>query len=170
MPKLFCVYMLASKPNGTLYIGVTSNLVARRWQHPHHVMPGFTARYDVTRLVWYEVHETAESAITREKQLKSWRRAWKVQLLSEANPDWTDLAPRVLAEWAGGTVGRWRTPGTRRDRCRWTPTFPGSSPGTRMTAVLKALPRAIPGVIPANAGIHLACLARREDGFPRARE
>jgi putative endonuclease len=104
MVKTFVVYMLASKPNGTLYIGVTSNLVARLWQHRHHVAPGFTERYDVIRLVWCEVHAGAESAIRREKQLKKWRRAWKVQLLSEANPDWTDLAPQILAEWGGGTV------------------------------------------------------------------
>ena len=101
--KTFCVYMLASKPNGTLYIGVTSNLVARLWQHRHHAMPGFTDRYEVTRLVWYEVHGSAETAIKREKQLKKWRRAWKVHLLSQANPDWTDLAPRLFAEWGGGT-------------------------------------------------------------------
>jgi putative endonuclease len=102
MRKTFCVYMLASKPNGTLYIGVTSNLPARLWQHRNHVMSGFTSRYDVTRLVWYEVHESAEAAIGREKQLKEWRRAWKVRLLSATNPDWADLAPRVLAEWGGG--------------------------------------------------------------------
>ena len=104
MPKLFCVYMLASKPNGTLYIGLTSNLVARLWQHRNHVVSGFTDRYNVTRLVWYETCASAQAAIAREKQLTSWRRAWKVQLLSETNPDWTDLAPRILAEWGGGTV------------------------------------------------------------------
>jgi putative endonuclease len=102
MRKIFCVYMLASKPNGTLYIGVTSNLPARLWQHRNHALPGFTSRYKVTQLVWYEVHESAEAAIGREKQLKEWRRAWKVRLLSEVNPDWSDLAPQVLAEWGGG--------------------------------------------------------------------
>jgi putative endonuclease len=104
MPKTFCVYMLASKPNGTLYVGVTSNLVARLWQHRSHVVKGFSDRYEVTRLVWYEVHDSAEFAIAREKQLKKWRRAWKVQLLSEANPDWDDLAPKVFAEWGGGEL------------------------------------------------------------------
>ena len=99
--KVFCVYMLASQPNGTLYVGVTSNLPARLWQHRHHVFPGFTDRYDVTRLVWFEAHGSAESAILREKQIKEWRRAWKVRLLSESNPQWEDLATRVLAEWGG---------------------------------------------------------------------
>ncbi len=99
--QIFVVYILASKPNVTLYIGMTSDLVSRLWQHRNHVVDGFTDRYGVTRLVWYEVHETAESAIAREKQLKKWRRAWKVQLLSETNPAWDDLAPTVLAEWGG---------------------------------------------------------------------
>ena len=102
MRKTFCVYMLASKPNGTLYIGVTSDLPVRLWQHRNHVMPGFTSRHEVTRLVWYEVHESAEAAIRREKQLKEWRRAWKVRLLSEGNPDWDDLGPGILAAWGGG--------------------------------------------------------------------
>jgi putative endonuclease len=115
MPKLFCVYMLASKPNGTLYIGVTSNLPARLWQHRSHIAAGFTDDYDVTRLVWYETCESAEGAITREKQLKKWRRAWKVRLFSETNPDWSDLAPQVLAEWGGGAVAGWEEEGTKQD-------------------------------------------------------
>jgi len=104
MSKTFVVYMLASKPNGSLYVGVTSNLPARLWHHRHHVIPGFTDRYDITRLVWYEVHASAEAAILREKRLKDWRRGWKVRLLSKANPGWNDLAPQILAEWGGGTV------------------------------------------------------------------
>ncbi|WJI16311.1 GIY-YIG nuclease family protein [Pseudoxanthomonas winnipegensis] len=86
-----CVYMLASDRNGTLYVGVTSNLPARIWQHREHVVEGFTDRYAVVRLVWYELHETMESAILREKRLKKWRRAWKVDLIEQGNAYWRDL-------------------------------------------------------------------------------
>ena len=76
--KAPCVYILANRPNGTLYIGVTSNLVQRVWQHKNDLVEGFTKRYGVHRLVWYEAHENMESAITREKMLKRWKRAWKI--------------------------------------------------------------------------------------------
>ena len=89
--KTPCVYMLASKPQGTLYVGVTSDLVQRVWQHKSDLVEGFTRRYGVHRLVWYEVHETMESAIVREKALKKWNRAWKVRLIEEGNPAWSDL-------------------------------------------------------------------------------
>ena len=89
--KAPCVYILANKPNGTLYIGVTSNLVQRVWQHKNDLVEGFTKRYGVHRLVWYEAHESMESAITREKMLKRWKRAWKIRLIQEANPKWSDL-------------------------------------------------------------------------------
>ena len=89
------VYVLASKPNGTLYIGVTSNLVQRVWQHKNDLVEGFSKRYGVHRLVWYEVHEYMESAIVREKALKKWRRAWKVALIEEGNPNWLDLYDEV---------------------------------------------------------------------------
>jgi putative endonuclease len=92
MPKQPAVYILASDRNGTLYIGVTSDLVARTHQHRAGEIDGFTRRYGVSRLVWFEVHETMESAILREKQLKNWRRAWKVELIEKANPLWRDLA------------------------------------------------------------------------------
>ena len=85
------VYILASARNGTLYIGVTSNIVKRVWEHRNHVVHGFTARYNVTSLVYYELHETMESAFAREKQLKKWNRAWKVQLILKTNPEWKDL-------------------------------------------------------------------------------
>ena len=85
------VYLLATGKRGTLYIGVTSNLVARTWQHREHVVEGFTKRYDVTMLVWYELHGTMESAILREKQLKKWNREWKLRLVQESNPEWRDL-------------------------------------------------------------------------------
>ena len=86
-----CVYILASKQNGTLYIGVTSNLLQRVWQHKNDSEEGFTKRYDVQTLVWYESHETMESAITREKRLKNWPRAGKLELIEEGNPTWRDL-------------------------------------------------------------------------------
>ena len=85
------VYLLASARNGTLYIGVTSDLVVRTWQHRNHVVEGFTKRHGVGMLVWFEQHETMEAAITREKQLKKWNRAWKVRLIQERNPYWNDL-------------------------------------------------------------------------------
>ena len=89
--KIPCVYILASKPNGTLYIGVTSNLVQRIWQHKNVFVEGFTKRYRVHRLTWYEVHESMESAILREKAIKKWNRAWKVELIEKNNPTWRDL-------------------------------------------------------------------------------
>ena len=88
-----CVYILASKRNGTLYTGVTSNLLQRVWQHRNAFAAGFTRQYGVHRLVWYEMHSTMESAITREKQLKGWHRRWKVRLIEEMNRDWADLYP-----------------------------------------------------------------------------
>ena len=96
MDKLPCVYLLASERNGTLYVGVTSNLIKRVWEHKNHVVEGFTKRYGVDRLVWYEVHETMESAIGREKAIKEWKRAWKLRLIEECNPDWEDLYDSLL--------------------------------------------------------------------------
>ncbi|MFU8833622.1 MAG: GIY-YIG nuclease family protein [Wenzhouxiangella sp.] len=94
--KLPCVYILASKRNGTLYVGVTSNLVKRVWEHKNNLVEGFTQKYDVHQLVWYEVHEEMESAIAREKQLKGWRRAWKISLIEQENPEWIDLYDSIL--------------------------------------------------------------------------
>jgi putative endonuclease len=91
MDKQFYVYLLASKRNGTLYIGITSDLVQRIWEHKNKVVEGFSKRYDVDKLVYYEIHEDAEAAIVREKQLKKWRRAWKLRLIEEKNPGWQDL-------------------------------------------------------------------------------
>jgi putative endonuclease len=85
------VYMLASKRNGTLYIGVTSNLPERVWQHRNKLIPGFTADYNVTMLVWYSFFERIEDAIVEEKRLKKWRRAWKIALIEKDNPQWRDL-------------------------------------------------------------------------------
>jgi len=89
--KQFFVYIMASRRNGTLYIGVTSNLVQRVWNHKQGLAEGFTSKYSVKMLVYFEPHETAESAITREKQLKKWERAWKMRLIEESNPEWRDL-------------------------------------------------------------------------------
>ncbi len=89
------VYILASQWRGTLYIGVTSNLQQRIWQHRNDVMGGFTRDYRVHTLVWYEVHDTMESAIVREKAMKAWQRLWKLWLIETPNPDWLDLYPEL---------------------------------------------------------------------------
>jgi putative endonuclease len=89
------VYILASKRNGTLYIGVTSALWTRVANHRAKVFDGFTAKYDVTMLVWYEHHHTMEDAIRREKQLKEWRRTWKLDLIEKMNPGWRDLHDEI---------------------------------------------------------------------------
>jgi putative endonuclease len=89
--RLYCVYILASKIGGTLYTGVTSNLVGRIYQHKNNVIAGFTKRYGVHRLVYFEVHQDVREAIRREKRIKKWNRAWKVRLIEESNPDWNDL-------------------------------------------------------------------------------
>ena len=95
--KYFYVYIMASGKRGTLYTGVTSNLVYRIQQHREHLLPdSFTARYNVDRLVWYELQNDAESAIRREKQIKEWRRAWKVEMVQETNPTWRDLFPDIV--------------------------------------------------------------------------
>jgi len=96
MKKAFCVDILCSKRNGTLYIGVTSNLPQRVWQHKEGLVEGFTKRYEVKRLVWFEQHESAESAITREKQLKKWNRSWKIELIESINPYWNDLYSEIV--------------------------------------------------------------------------
>jgi len=85
------VYILASNRNGTLYIGVTSDLVQRIWEHKHDVVPGFTRRYGVHRLVYFEVWGSIADATEREIQLKKWNRAWKIQLIESVNPEWRDL-------------------------------------------------------------------------------
>ena len=94
------VYIMASARNGTLYIGVTSNLVQRVWQHREGVVEGFTHRYRIKTLVWYEQHDTMESAITREKALKKWNRDWKLRLIEASNPDWRDLWPEIVGDEA----------------------------------------------------------------------
>jgi len=89
--KRACVYILASQRNGTLYVGVTSDLARRAWEHRSDAAESFTRRYSVHRLVFTEFHDTMDGAILREKQLKKWRRAWKLELIERANPQWRDL-------------------------------------------------------------------------------
>lgn len=87
----YCVYILASKRNGTLYVGVTSDLKKRVYQHKSNLLEGFTKKYQVHLLVYYKCGESIEAAITREKQLKKWSRKWKIRLIEERNPEWKDL-------------------------------------------------------------------------------
>ena len=87
----FFVYMMASGRNGTLYIGMTDDLVNRVVQHKSKTFKGFTAKYGVDELVWYETHDTREGAFTRERQMKEWKRAWKIELIEKMNPAWADL-------------------------------------------------------------------------------
>jgi putative endonuclease len=91
MSKPGYVYMLASGPNGTLCIGVTPDLIRRVWQHRESAVPGFTETYQVKHLVWFESHDDIVEAITREKQIKEWKRAWKLRLIHQLNPQWRDL-------------------------------------------------------------------------------
>jgi putative endonuclease len=88
-----CVYIMASRKYGTLDIGVTSNIAMRAWQHREGILPGFTKKYGIKVLVYYEYHATMEEAITREKQIKEWRRAWKIELIESVNRNWRDLYP-----------------------------------------------------------------------------
>ena len=92
-----CVYILASKSRGTLYVGLTSNLVARIWQHKNDLVVGFSERYQVHFLVYYELHTTMLEAITREKQIKKWNREWKIKLVEGFNENWTDLYEQLIA-------------------------------------------------------------------------
>ncbi|MBN8714704.1 MAG: GIY-YIG nuclease family protein [Xanthomonadales bacterium] len=97
MPRALrpATYIMASRRNGTLYVGVTSNLIQRVWQHLEGAADGFTKTYSVKMLVWFELHVTMEQAIVREKALKKWNRPWKVALIESANPEWHDLWPEV---------------------------------------------------------------------------
>ena len=94
--RLPCVYILASQRNGTLYAGVTSDLIRRVWEHKNDLTDGFTKRYGVHTLVWYEVHDNMESAIRREKAIKKWRRTWKITLIEQLNALWQDLYEELV--------------------------------------------------------------------------
>ena len=98
MENCYFVYLLASRKHGTLYCGVTNSLVRRVFEHKIRQVPGFTTKYSVDRLVWYEPHQDINEAITREKRIKRWRRQWKINLIEKDNPDWNDLYPGL-----GGT-------------------------------------------------------------------
>ncbi len=91
--KFPCVYLLANKPFGTLYIGVTSDLKKRIWQHKNNLVEGFSNKYKLHRLVWFELHMSMYAAIDREKNLKNWNRDWKINLVEKANPNWRDFYP-----------------------------------------------------------------------------
>jgi putative endonuclease len=106
--KAPCVYILASKRNGVLYIGVTSNLSQRMAEHTQGLVPGFTLRYGVKQLIYYEFHDTMDAAIRREKQLKEWHRAWKVRLIESMNPEWRNLFDPETGEISEGPADRAR--------------------------------------------------------------
>ena len=96
MQRQPAVYILASRRNGTLYIGVTGDLIKRVWEHRNNLVESFTKKYSVHQLVYYEHHQNMASAITREKQLKKWNRAWKLELIEKRNPDWNDLWDEIM--------------------------------------------------------------------------
>jgi putative endonuclease len=96
MPKQPCVYILASQRNGTLYTGVTSDLVKRTWEHKNDTVDGFSKKYSVHILAYYELHENMSEAIAREKQIKKWNREWKMELIESTNPEWRDLWEEIL--------------------------------------------------------------------------
>ena len=87
----YYVYIIASRRDGAIYIGVTNNLVRRVYEHRIKAVPGFTSKYNITQLVWFEIYDDPVSAITREKELKKWKRSWKIKLIEAENPDWKDL-------------------------------------------------------------------------------
>ena len=92
----YYVYLLASRKNGTLYLGITRDLIRRVYEHKGKATDSFTARYDVVRLVWFECYDDPITAITREKEIKKWRRAWKIALIEKENPEWRDLCPEIV--------------------------------------------------------------------------
>jgi putative endonuclease len=96
VPNQPCVYILSSQRNGTLYVGVTSDLVRRIWEHKNDAVDGFTKKYGVHILAYYELHVDMLAAITREKQIKKWNRAWKIDLIESTNPEWRDLWEDIL--------------------------------------------------------------------------
>ncbi len=98
MEKQPAVYILASKPRGTLYVGVTSNLIRRVYQHRSGNIHGFTQKYKIHCLVWYEIHGSMYEAISREKRLKRWKRQWKIELIEKQNPQWVDLYPGLSSQ------------------------------------------------------------------------
>jgi putative endonuclease len=96
MTKQPAIYIISNKANGVLYIGVTSNLIKRIWQLKEKLVEGFSFKYNLDKLVYFETYETMDSAIVREKQLKTWKRDWKIRLIEESNPEWNDLYESIL--------------------------------------------------------------------------
>lgn len=94
---MYSVYLMANKPFGVLYLGHTEDMSKRAWEHRNKIMPGFSSDYNTTLLVWYELHESRESAFKRERQMKSWKRQWKLDLICENNPNWDGLSEEFLA-------------------------------------------------------------------------
>ena len=94
--KNYYVYILSNQRNTTLYIGITSNLIKRIWEHKNKAVRGFTEKYNVTRLVYYECYDDTEEALLREKRLKKWKRNWKIELIEKMNPEWKDLYENLL--------------------------------------------------------------------------
>ncbi len=99
------VYMMTNKPDGTLYTGVTNDLVRRSFEHREHAVKGFTDRYNLEKLVWFEQHDGPGEAIRREKAIKRWNRAWKVELIEKENPEWRDLWPEIAGTVVEKTAG-----------------------------------------------------------------
>src|SRR4051812_47153108 len=109
MARCWYVYLLANKRNGTLYVGMTDDLVKRVWEHKHKLLPSsFTSRYDVGTLVWYEEHGTAATAMLRERQIKRWNRVWKIEMLEQTNPEWIDRYAELLERIGGDMDPRFR--------------------------------------------------------------
>ena len=94
--KQFCVYIMASRKGGALYIGVTSDLVKRVYEHRNKAIESFTKQYNIKRLIYFEMHDSAEAAILRETQMKAWKRKWKVELIEKENKDWNDLYETII--------------------------------------------------------------------------
>ena len=92
------VYILSNKKMGTLYVGSTTDLIGRTWQHKHHEIPSFTTKYNIDKLVYYEWHDSLKNMVTRERQIKEWRRPWKLRLIIDFNPDWCDLYNDLLIQ------------------------------------------------------------------------
>ena len=98
MSKYHYIYIITNKKQGTLYTGITSDLLKRIWQHKNKVVKGFTNKYNLDKLVYYETSEVVDNAITREKQLKNWKRQWKIELIEKENPEWKDLYQEMIGQ------------------------------------------------------------------------
>jgi putative endonuclease len=148
--KAPAVYIIASQRNGTLYIGVTSDLIQRIWQHREGVVDGFTQQHAVKTLVWYEQHDTMESAITREKALKKWNRDWKLRLIEKLNPEWADLWFEITGQ----------TP--EDPQSHQTPSAPSANPPSSPSALVGD---PAPSLVQSTVNLHGAT-RNEQTGFP----